>query len=58
VIISRLVILDFVRTKENSDHSIIKEEIVVELYSAGFRPAKEFDLLLPKRHFLEFEPWR
>jgi arsenite methyltransferase len=54
----RLVILDFVRTKENSDHSIIKEEIVDELYSAGFRLAKEFDLLLPKQYFLEFEPRR
>lgn len=52
----RLVILDFVRTKDNSEHSIIKEEVVEELRRAGFRLAKEFDLLLPKQYFLEFEP--
>jgi predicted methyltransferase len=52
----RLVILDFVRTKDNSDHSIVKEEVVDELCRAGFRLAREFDLLLPKQYFLEFEP--
>ncbi len=51
----RLVILDFVRTKDNPDHSIVKEEVVDELRRAGFRLAKEFDLLLPKQYFLEFE---
>jgi len=52
----RLVILDSVRTKENIDHSIVKEEVVDELRRAGFRLAKEFDLLLPKKYLLEFEP--
>ncbi len=52
----RLVILDFVRTKDNADHSIVKEEAVDELRRAGFRLTKEFDLLLPKQYFLEFEP--
>ncbi len=52
----RLVILDYVRTKENSNHSIVKEEAVDELRRAGFRLAREFDLLLPKQYFLEFEP--
>jgi arsenite methyltransferase len=52
----RLVILDFVRTKENADHSILKDEVVDELRRAGFRLAREFDLLLPKQYFLEFEP--
>jgi predicted methyltransferase len=52
----RLVILDFVRTKENSNHSIIREEVVDELHRAGFRLAREFDLLLPKQYFFEFEP--
>jgi SAM-dependent methyltransferase len=52
----RLVIVDFVRTKDNSDHSIVKEEVVDELRRAGFRLAREFDLLLPKQYFLEFEP--
>jgi arsenite methyltransferase len=52
----RMVILDFVRTKMNSGHSIVKEEVVDELRRAGFRLAKEFDLLLPKQYFLEFEP--
>ena len=52
----RLVVLDFVRTKDNTEHSIVKEEVVDELRRAGFRLAKEFDLLLPKQYFLEFEP--
>ena len=52
----RLVILDNVRTKESSEHSIVKEEAVDELRRAGFRLAKEFDLLLPRQYFLEFEP--
>lgn len=52
----RLVILDYVRTKERSEHSIVKEEAVDELRRAGFRLAREFDLLLPKQYFLEFEP--
>jgi predicted methyltransferase len=52
----RLVILDYVRTKERSEHSVVKEEVVDELRRAGFRLAKEFDLLLPKQYFLEFEP--
>jgi arsenite methyltransferase len=51
----RLVILDSVRTKENADHSIVKEEVVDELRRAGFRLAKEFYLLLPKKYLLEFE---
>jgi predicted methyltransferase len=52
----RLVIVDFVQTKDNSEHSIVKEEAVDELRRAGFRLAREFDLLLPKQYFLEFEP--
>jgi arsenite methyltransferase len=52
----RLVLLDFVRTKDNTEHSIVKEEVVDELRRAGFRLAQEFDLLLPKQYFLEFEP--
>lgn len=52
----RLVILDFARTEHNADHSIVKEEVVDELRRAGFRLTGEFDLLLPKQHFLEFEP--
>lgn len=51
----RLVILDFVRSKDNTEHSIVKEEVVEELRRAGFRLAKEFDLLLPKQYFLAFE---
>jgi arsenite methyltransferase len=54
----QLVILDFVRTKENSDHSIVREEVVDELRAAGFRLAREFNLLLPKQYFLVFEPGR
>jgi predicted methyltransferase len=52
----RLVIIDYIRTKERSEHSIVKEEAVDELRRAGFRMSKEFDLLLPRQYFLEFEP--
>jgi len=52
----RLVILDYVRTKDRPEHSIVKEEAVDELRRAGFRLAKEFDLLLPRQYFLVFEP--
>lgn len=51
----RLVVLDFVRSKENSDHSIVREEVIEELRRAGYRLTKEFELLLPKQYFLEFE---
>ena len=51
----RLVVLDFVKSKENSDHSIVREEVIEELRRAGYRLTKEFDLLLPKQYFLEFE---
>src|SRR5262249_48444006 len=47
----RLVVLDSVRTKDNSDHSVVKEEVVDELARAGFRLAREFDLLLPRQYF-------
>ena len=50
------MIIDFVKTKENPDHSIIKDEVIDELRHAGYRLSREFDLLLPKQYFLEFEP--
>jgi predicted methyltransferase len=52
----RLVILDMVRTSRNTDHSIVKEEVVDELKQAGYRLVKEFDFLLPRQYFLVFEP--
>jgi len=52
----RLVIIDFVKTKETPDHSVVKDEVIDELRRAGYRLGKEFDLLLPKQYFLEFEP--
>ena len=52
----RLVIIDYVRTKERSEHSIVKEEAVDELRRGGFRLVREFELLLPKQYFIEFEP--
>jgi len=52
----RLVNIDYVRTKDRPEHSSVKEEVVEELRRAGFRLAREFDLLLPKQYFLEFEP--
>ncbi len=52
----RLVIVDSVRTKNRQEHSIVKEEAVDELRRAGFRLTREFDLLLPRQYFLEFEP--
>jgi predicted methyltransferase len=52
----RLVIIDYARTKDNSEHSIVKDEVVDELRRAGFRLACEFDLLSPKQYFFGFEP--
>lgn len=52
----RLVILDMVRTQKNTDHSVVREEVIEELQRAGFRLTKEFDFLLPRQHFLTFEP--
>ena len=52
----RLVNIDYVRTKDRPEHSSDKGEVVDELRRAGFRLAREFDLLLPKQYFLEFEP--
>jgi predicted methyltransferase len=52
----RLVIIDYVRTKDRPEHSSVKEEVVDELRRAGYRLAREFELLLPKQYFLEFEP--
>ena len=51
----KLVILDFVRSKENTAHSIVREEVIEELRRAGYRLTREFDLLIPKQYFLEFE---
>ncbi len=50
----RLVIVDFVKTPENAEHSSRKEDVVSELEQAGYRLNQEFDLLLPKQLFLEF----
>ncbi|HZS04798.1 MAG TPA: hypothetical protein VFD58_08180 [Blastocatellia bacterium] len=50
------IFVDFVRTPDNRDHSIVKDEVIEELRRAGYRLAREFDLLLPKQYFLEFEP--
>ncbi|MEW6212454.1 MAG: methyltransferase domain-containing protein [Acidobacteriota bacterium] len=51
----RLVILDMVRSRKNQDHSVVREEVIEELQQAGFRLAKEFDVLLPRQYFLTFE---
>jgi len=52
----RLVILDMVRSKRNTDHSVIREDVIEELQRAGYRLAKEYDLLKPRQYFFEFEP--
>lgn len=54
----RLVIVDFVRTPENPEHSIVKEDVIEELRQAGYRCANEFEFLLPKQYFLVFEAAR
>ncbi len=51
----RLVIIDYVRTQDNPDHSIVKDDVITELRRAGYRLLKDYDLLLPKQYFLEFE---
>jgi predicted methyltransferase len=52
----RLVIVDFVRTPDNPEHSIVKQDVIGELRQAGYRFANEFEFLLPKQYFLLFEP--
>jgi predicted methyltransferase len=52
----RLVIVDFVRTPENPEHSIVKQNVIDELRQAGYRFANEFEFLQPKQYFLVFEP--
>lgn len=52
----RLVILDMVRSKRNTDHSVIREDVIEELRQAGYELKKEYDLLMPRQYFFEFEP--
>lgn len=52
----RLVILDMVRSKRNTEHSVIREDVIEELRQAGYRLAKEYDLLKPRQFFFVFEP--
>lgn len=52
----RLVILDMVRSKRNADHSVIREDVIEELQQAGYRLRKEYDMLMPRQYFFEFEP--
>lgn len=52
----RLIILDMIRSKRNADHSVVREEVIEELREAGYRLAKEHDLLKPRQYFFEFEP--
>ena len=51
----KLVIVDFVKSKEHADHSVVREEVIDELRRAGYRLMKEHDLLLPRQYFFEFE---
>ncbi|MEW6210593.1 MAG: methyltransferase domain-containing protein [Acidobacteriota bacterium] len=51
----KLVVVDFVKDKDNPKHSIEKETVIEELRQAGYRLAREFDFLLPRQFFLEFE---
>lgn len=52
----RLVIVDFVRNRNNDEHSVIKEEVLDELRRAGYRLVKESELLAPRQYFFTFEP--
>ncbi len=51
----KLVVVDFVKDKDNPKHSIEKEAVIEELRQAGYKLAREFDFLLPRQFFLEFE---
>lgn len=51
----KLFVVDFVKDKDNSKHSIEKETVIEELRQAGYRLAREFDFLLPRQFFLQFE---
>jgi hypothetical protein len=52
----KLFVVDFVKDKDNPKHSIEKETVIEELRRAGYRLSREFDSLLPRQFFLEFEP--
>jgi len=52
----RLLIIDFPRTTQTTSHNVNREELVKELEQAGYRLTKEFDFLLPRQLFMEFEP--
>jgi arsenite methyltransferase len=52
----RLVIVDMVRKGNNHEHSVIKEEVADELRRAGYRLARESDLLMPQQYFFTFVP--
>jgi predicted methyltransferase len=51
----KLFVVDFVKDKDISKHSIEKETVIEELRQAGYRLAREFDFLLPRQFFLQFE---
>jgi predicted methyltransferase len=51
----RLAILDMIRSSQNSDHSVVRDEVIEELRQAGFRLSRELDFLQPRQYFFIFE---
>lgn len=56
----RVVVIDPVKpegySNDGEEKRFTKEEVIDEMRKAGYRLARQFDFLLPRQYFLEFEP--
>jgi predicted methyltransferase len=52
----KLVVVDYVKTKDTDDHAVVGEAVIDELKRAGYELTQEFKLLLPRQYFFEFKP--
>ena len=52
----KLFVIDSVKTRQRDKHAIEKEVVTEELKQAGYNLVREFDFLLSRQFFVEFEP--
>jgi predicted methyltransferase len=52
----KLVVVDYVKSKDHDEHAVVREEVIDELKRAGYELTQEFKLLLPRQYFFEFKP--
>jgi predicted methyltransferase len=52
----KLVVVDYVKAKDNDEHAVVREAVIDELKRAGYELTQEFKLLLPRQYFFEFKP--